>query len=572
MEPGLQNLDRGNEATGHPSRRLKFDRIVYDELTVELQPHTRSEPDESPRVDDETPTQLVALIRNQNLSVDPTILERIDRAIDRASDDETLGDLYIARALALQGQGSAAPQAAAARNAIPHLVAAGTMESAAFASAIAAVYLDQIGEPSAAVDHAVDALVMLADADDTTSGLLEVDGVRAALALAGFFMRLSAFGLAVDTAQQAFRSSRLLSGFPIDFKAYSAGYIAVEGAHVTNDMETRAEYLAAAEETADWLRTYGVDDSSRTMLANGLFAEIRHVRGEDSSDLELDDAETFYDVAAKDLVAWHQLVRGASAQLRGDADAAIALYDAALPGLEASSDDHCIVRALRGRSQSKALVGDLAGALEDAMSLAERTRRWQIDNVGRLAAQLARRADLERSTIALRTTAARLTNDIEHDATTGVNSRRWLERRLDEIATSKGYGSTLMCDIDQFKSVNDTYGHHIGDDALRAFGVLLTHTIGHADMARFGGEEFAIILSDGNEMSATLVAERVRAAVEQHDWDVIAPGLALTISCGVAFGRLSNVRGLLVAADEALLDAKRRGRNRVVSAFSTHAN
>ena len=537
-----------------------------------MQPHTADRGGESDDDPHETPADLIALIRSKSLAIDLAIVERIDRAIDRTTDDHDLGQLHLARALALQGRGSAAAPAAAARNAVPHLVASGEIETAAFASAIAAVYLDQSDEPIAAVDHAVDALVMLGNVKSIDSGRLELEGVRAALALAGFFTRLSAFDLAVDAAGRAFQSARLLHDVPIDNVAYTAGYVTVEGAHVTDDPLDRANYLVNVEAMIAWLETNGIDEVSRTMLANGLRAEARHVMSQDSTDLDLDAAVDLYDVAAPDLVAWHQLVRGASAQIRGDAESAIRLFDEAIPGLEASSDNHCLVRALRGRSESKAHAGDLAGALVDATDLAERTRSWQVAQVGRLAYQLARRADLERSTTELRRTAERLTKDIERDATTGVNSRRWLERRLDEIAGSDGYGSALMCDIDRFKSVNDTYGHHVGDDTLRSFGVLLAETVGHADIARFGGEEFAIILSDDDEATGLIVAERLRVAAAQKNWDDIAPGLDLTISCGVAFGPLSNVRALLVAADEALLDAKRRGRNRVVAAFSPNAN
>ncbi|MFK7916571.1 MAG: GGDEF domain-containing protein [Ilumatobacter sp.] len=518
----------------------------------------------------ESPEDLIALIRQNGLGSDMEIVERIDRALDQTTDDADLGSLYVARALALQCQGNASAPAAAARNAVPHLVAAGDMETAAFASAMSAVFLDQSGASIAAVDHAVDALVMLGDLGPTSEdGPMKIEGVRAALALSGFFMRLSAFDLAVATAQRAFEGGLLIEGFSMDSVALSVGYLTVESAHVTEDDDLRETSLELAYRSIDWLEANGFDDSSRTLLGKGLRAETRHILGRSSCDLELDGDAHLYDDTRADLVAWHQMVRGTSAQFRGDPEAAIALFDLSIPGLEASSDDHCLVRALRGRSQARALAGDFAGAFADASDLAERVRGWQIAQVGRLAFQLARRADLERSTTELRNTAQRLADDIARDATTGVNSRRWLEGRLDELAATDLSGSTIMCDIDHFKSVNDTYGHHIGDDVLRQFGMLLHDVAGNADIARFGGEEFVVVLHDPEPSTGVDVAERIRAATENHDWSTLAEGLGLTVSCGVVHGPLRNVRPMLIAADVALLDAKRGGRNRVMAPLQT---
>jgi len=512
----------------------------------------------------ETAADLLELVRNSGLSGATDSVERIDLAIEQTRDDVELGTLYVARAIALQCHGSAAASAAAARNALPHLIAAGAMSTAAYAASMAAVFLDQSGEHSAAIDHAVDALVMLGE-NGPASQPADHDAVRAALGLSGFFMRISAFTLAVDAADRAFQGARLIDGVPIDALAYSAGYVAAEGAHAADDEATRTRCVEQVTSTVDWLRAHGIDDVSRTILANGLSAEVRHAQGRTSCDLGLDDASALYEHAAPDFVAWHQFVRGASAQARGDAATAIVRYDEALPGLEASSDNHCIVRALRGRARARADVGDFEGAYTDSTDLADRIRGWQIAEVGRLANQLARRADLERSATELRRTAARLSEDIDSDATTGVNSRRWLERRLDELADTDRSGSALMCDIDRFKSVNDSYGHHVGDDVLLEFGSLLRHVAGDADIARFGGEEFVVVLDDDDPSTGPAVAERLRVEVESHDWSHIAPGLHLTISCGVAYGQLRHVRSLLVVADSALLDAKHRGRNLVMT-------
>ncbi len=151
---------------------------------------------------------------------------------------------------------------------------------------------------------------------------------------------------------------------------------------------------------------------------------------------------------------------------------------------------------------------------------------------------------------------------------TGVSSRRWLERHLDELASSDDSGATLMLDVDLFKIVNDTYGHHVGDDVLGVMGTILREETDDAALARFGGEEFVVVLPGRNDHQAHETAERIRRRVETHEWDTVAPGLRLTISVGVSAGRLCDVRRLLISADEALLDAKRRGRNRTTSALA----
>lgn len=563
IETGSQIAVGSDEATRLVMHRPPQARSFQHRYpTVGSFPHLSVPVDDADERASDTPQALMALVRSQGVNIDTEVVERIDRALGRATADHDLGMLYLTRAIALQARGSASAPAAAARNAIPHLVEAGAMQSAALASAVAAIFIHQTDDPTAAMNHAVDALVMLGDAG-SSGETLEIEGVRAALALSGFFMRISAFNLAVESAGRAFESAQQLTGLPLDPLAYSVGYVAAEGAHVTEDNATRDDCIERTMASVEWLQQRGIDDVSRVMLAVGLHGEARHAAGRGSEDLDLEGAAEFYDQAPDDLVAWHRLVRAASAKQRGDIAAAIDLFDEAIPGLIASADNHCLVRALRGRAEARAESGDHAGAYADAADLAARTRHWQISQVEQLAAQLARRADLERSKNELQRTAERLANDIDRDATTGVNSRRWLDRRLDELADTDEFGSALMCDIDRFKNVNDTYGHHVGDDVLREFGNILGGIAKDADIARFGGEEFAIVLHLADAAAAVDVAEQLRQAVERHDWSQITPDLKLTVSCGVAYGHLSNIRSLLVAADEALLEAKHSGRNLV---------
>jgi len=125
-----------------------------------------------------------------------------------------------------------------------------------------------------------------------------------------------------------------------------------------------------------------------------------------------------------------------------------------------------------------------------------------------------------------------------------------------------------MLDIDHFKPLNDTYGHHVGDKVLRRVAHVLTKDMREVDtVARYGGEEFVIILPETTEAEAYAVAQRIRAAIESEQFNFGAANTEpVTISIGVAvFGQDANTRKQLVQrADAALYVAKGQGRNKVV--------
>jgi diguanylate cyclase (GGDEF)-like protein len=128
-----------------------------------------------------------------------------------------------------------------------------------------------------------------------------------------------------------------------------------------------------------------------------------------------------------------------------------------------------------------------------------------------------------------------------------------------------------MLDLDAFKHYNDTHGHLVGDQALRTVGRLLLGSTRRADVvARFGGEEFVVLLPESLKAAGAVVAEKIRAAVAQHPLPgrEAQPGGRLTITCGVAAYPGDAASGLEVvdAADRALYRGKQQGGNRVVVA------
>jgi diguanylate cyclase (GGDEF)-like protein/PAS domain S-box-containing protein len=155
------------------------------------------------------------------------------------------------------------------------------------------------------------------------------------------------------------------------------------------------------------------------------------------------------------------------------------------------------------------------------------------------------------------------------------NRSHFLSLAAEEFARSRRYGHPLslwMIDIDHFKAVNDTYGHHAGDVALQALGDISRQALRDWDvMGRMGGEEFAVLLPDTDTSQALLVAERLRQTIATTKVPV-EPGTMthLTISIGVATIRDDDgdVERLIDRADQALLEAKHTGRDKVCVAES----
>ena len=159
------------------------------------------------------------------------------------------------------------------------------------------------------------------------------------------------------------------------------------------------------------------------------------------------------------------------------------------------------------------------------------------------------------------------------DYLTGLKTRGYFEQQLEleikRCERKKAHFALLMIDIDFFKQLNDTYGHHVGDQVLRDVASILMKDMREVDtVARYGGEEFVIILPETGGPGAHLVAERLRRAVEQARFFAGTPDAIerLTVSLGVAiYDQDAHYRrDLIEYADAALYAAKSQGRNRTV--------
>ena len=177
------------------------------------------------------------------------------------------------------------------------------------------------------------------------------------------------------------------------------------------------------------------------------------------------------------------------------------------------------------------------------------------------------RATLERSRARLSASLRQIEQLVQHDELTGAHNRRALVARLEQERNRAVRGgapfSVALFDLDHFKRVNDSLGHAAGDTALKGFVEIVHATMRDTDFfGRYGGEEFLMLLTDTPPSLALGAAERIRAAVQARDWPALAPGLALTVSCGVTgWSAEESVEQLLHRADMALYEAKRAGRN-----------
>jgi two-component system cell cycle response regulator len=163
------------------------------------------------------------------------------------------------------------------------------------------------------------------------------------------------------------------------------------------------------------------------------------------------------------------------------------------------------------------------------------------------------------------------------DALTGLYNLRYLRRHLGGLMeTGSGRNlAVLMVDVDHFKSVNDRFGHAAGDRALRLIAdSLRINTRVFDSVARYGGEEFVVVMPGTSPAEAAAAAERLRSAVEEIEFSTLdSPRIPLSVSVGVACMPLAagSPESLLQAADTALYDAKRNGRNRVEMARTAPA-
>ena len=498
---------------------------------------------------------------------DPTeLVDEVDAALAHETKPWVTGSLLLIKSIAMQCAPDPGIAAHSCHLAFEALRETEDIARTAYAAAAAAVLNHRTGEISRSVDLAVEAMTLLPDADSRAA-----DTLSASNALAQVFSALSAYDLAVDMAESAYRQSVGLRTSTRVHLAYALATCATDACHAVDGV-ARSKWLPLIGESADYLSNEKGSPVTK-LVAVGVKAELAILRADEEllgaieSDLRIGDAEDLsaYPETGDRLVPWHRLVRASVARRRGFPAVAVELLDLAVPQLDALGEVKKLARALEERSRAHADLGQDGRAVKDALDLVHRSRAWQSSQSSQLVEQISERAELERVRTQLRRQADLLAKEVAIDTVTEVGTRRWLEVRLNELSRSGDTVGVIMIDLDYFKRVNDDHGHAAGDRVLSSIGALLKQVVRPGDtVARYGGEEFVVLVGHASSSDAQLVAERIHEGLARWDWTSIAAELSVTASIGVADGPSRHVRDVLRLADAALYEAKRLGRDRIV--------
>ncbi|MGY3572749.1 sensor domain-containing diguanylate cyclase [Vibrio paucivorans] len=207
--------------------------------------------------------------------------------------------------------------------------------------------------------------------------------------------------------------------------------------------------------------------------------------------------------------------------------------------------------------------GTCYGTVNIAHENKHRYNQSDVQTLTTIAHWIASQIRVQKEVDAMRTLA-----DI--DPLTAILNRRAFSEATQQFGQHSRYHdgehALLMLDLDRFKSINDQYGHLVGDEVLVSIAQIIRAQIRHDDLfARIGGEEFALLLRNTSEEAAVVLAEKLRAAIECTPTHIDNHQVHCTASFGIAIPHPSDVcfRDLMSRADHALYTAKRRGRNRV---------
>jgi diguanylate cyclase (GGDEF)-like protein len=235
---------------------------------------------------------------------------------------------------------------------------------------------------------------------------------------------------------------------------------------------------------------------------------------------------------------------------------------ASLEGLGARDEVARVLRVL-----ADACEGD--GRLAEALAHLRRAGALDAEIRSEVAERQARALAARRRLDQARYETDRYKQLALEDALTGLANRRHLDLRLEELLAEAVRDGTVvtvaLADVDHFKGINDRFGHAAGDQVLRRVGEILRGHCRGGDVAgRYGGEEFVLVFRGLDVRAAGEICERIRRAVEVHEWKSVDPLMRVTLSIGLACSAsMPTSQGILDAADHWLYEAKHHGRNQV---------
>ncbi|MCG8426364.1 MAG: diguanylate cyclase [Chromatiales bacterium] len=233
------------------------------------------------------------------------------------------------------------------------------------------------------------------------------------------------------------------------------------------------------------------------------------------------------------------------------------------------SDLHADVAAATDLNDLKVTISQRISVIQEKLRQHRQEEELRVEgleeSIGGLKQQLA---TVEEESEMLRKSVADARKRAFNDALTGLNNRHAFDTRMEEeFARWSRYGfpmSLIVIDIDNFKSINDTYGHKAGDKVLKVVGENMSRQVRKADFpARYGGEEFVVLLPETEREAAFSVAEKIRMAVEKMGFHSGDTSVNITVSCGLAqFQNGDTQESVFNRADAALYLAKGSGKNR----------
>ncbi len=238
--------------------------------------------------------------------------------------------------------------------------------------------------------------------------------------------------------------------------------------------------------------------------------------------------------------------------------------------LEAFEEYHRLEKEVRDDNSNRKI--QVFNAQREAERLRGEAKLEQLRNVELMQAlEALEQANQAKTTllVELEEKSAELELLVLQDPLTRLYNRRHLENYLTSEFERAHKGvhplPVAMMDVDDFKQVNDSYGHLIGDQVLQHMAGILHTVLRSADVpARYGGEEFAFVLSRTTPKDAVLVCERIRKSVETYNWESIQTGMKITVSIGLVWdSSIASFEKLLARADDRMYEAKRYGKNLV---------
>lgn len=420
----------------------------------------------------------------------------------------------------------------------------------------------RVGDPALMLEHAVTAVNLLDDVE--AAGVVD-DVVRADHVL-GLADALGASGSFEDSILRYHEAAKLADGCGDLYLQLAVlnnlAYTQYESGLVDEAVATAEHLRAEAERRGQRLQTHDADTIARAYTAVGRYEDAAAVI---EPFCEAADVGEDCDGLVMALLTLTEVRR-----LAGGYDAAQTALDRACRLVEKYALTGRTIDTLREQAELYGARGSYREAFETYRDyhLADvEMRAMERDSRARTLNAIFEATEARRSSDYFRELSGR-------DPLTGLHNRRHLDEQLNDLLVQVKGGSVVLTiglvDLDHFKRINDTLSHAVGDEVLRQVAALLHSAVDDVEnglAARMGGEEFLLLFPGVDRREGVERLERLREAIGRHPWAAVSDRILVTASIGVASAPEDAVeRGALIArADQHLYEAKRAGRDRVVS-------